>query len=176
MASICRWSCNPSNRMEEKTVTDHRSPPCTDPQPCPGIVRPVGRCTPAAKIGLAIVVLCLPLLVSYSGPAHTTESEPSFPHGSLLHDGYEAFRRGAFEQAAEIWQQAVQSSRKAGHAAEESDARMALARAYLSLGFHTRAAQTLDVVVVLTQEGNDRSRQAAAMELLGQAYLAGGSP
>jgi CHAT domain-containing protein len=129
-----------------------------------------------AKIGIAIMTLCFPLLISSSAPAHTTESEPSFPHGSLLHDGYEAFRRGAFEQAAEIWQQAVRSYHDTGRAAEESDARMALARAYLSLGFHNRAAQTLDVAVVLTQEGKDRSRQAAAMELLGQAYLAEGRP
>jgi CHAT domain-containing protein len=129
-----------------------------------------------AKIGLAIVALCLPLIVSSSAPAHTTEAEPSFPHGSLLHDGYEAFRDGAFEQAAEIWQQAVRSYHDTGRVAEESDARMALARAYLSLGFHNRAAQNLDVAVVLTQEGKDRSRQAAAMELLGQAYLAGGRP
>lgn len=126
-----------------------------------------------AKISIALVALCFPLLVTSSAPAHTTDTEPIFPHGSLLHEGYDAFTHGAFEQAAEIWQQAVRSSHDARLPVEESDARIALARAYLSLGFHTRAAQTLDVAVVLTQ-GQDRSRQAAAMELLGQAYLAGG--
>ncbi len=126
-----------------------------------------------AKISIALVALCFPLLVTSSAPAHTTDTEPVFPHGSLLHEGYDAFTHGAFEQAAEIWQQAVRSSHDARLPVEESDARIALARAYLSLGFHTRAAQTLDVAVVLTQ-GQDRSRQAAAMELLGQAYLAGG--
>ena len=128
-----------------------------------------------ATIGIALVTLGLPLLISASAPAHTTDTEPAFPPGSLLHEGYDAYTRGAFEQAAEIWQQAVRSHHEAGQVVEESDARMALARAYLSLGFHSRAAQTLDVVVVLTQ-GKDHSRQAAAMELLGQAYLAGGHP
>ncbi len=128
-----------------------------------------------AKISIALVVLCFPLLVTSSAPAHTTNTEPVFPHGSLLHEGYDAFTHGAFEQAAEIWQQAVRSSHDARLPVEESDARIALARAYLSLGFHTRAAQTLDVAIVLTQR-QDRSRQAAAMELLGQAYLAGGHP
>ncbi len=157
-------------------MNDPHSPQYTCVQSCLGILRHHGRCAPVAKIGIAIVVLCLPLLVSSSAPAHETETEPSFPHGSLLHEGYDAFRRGAFEQAAEIWQQAVRSFHDAGRVVEESDARVALARAYLSLGFHTRAAQNLDVAVVLTQEGKDRSRQAAAMELLGQAYLAGGRP
>jgi CHAT domain-containing protein len=128
-----------------------------------------------ATIGIALVTLGLPLLISASAPAHTTDTEPAFPPGSLLHEGYDAFTRGAFEQAAEIWQQAVRSYHEAGQVVEESDARMALAQAYLSLGFHSRAAQTLDVAVVLTQ-GKDHSRQAAAMELLGQAYLAGGHP
>ncbi|MBX3331516.1 MAG: tetratricopeptide repeat protein, partial [Nitrospira sp.] len=151
-------------------MNDH-SPPYT----CLGIFRRHGRCAQVATIGIAIVALCFPLFVSSSAPAHETETEPSFPHRSLLHEGYDAFRHGAFEQAAEMWQQAVRSSHDAGLVVEESDARVALARAYLSLGFHTRAAQNLDVAVVLTQ-GKDRSRQAAAMELLGQAYLAGGRP
>ncbi len=154
-------------------MNDHRSSPYTCTQTCAGIVRHHGRCATVAKISITIVVWYLSVLVSSSAPAHTTGTEPSFPHGSLLHEGYDAFTRGAFEQAAEIWQQAVRSHHEAGQVVEESDARMALARAYLSLGFHSRAAQTLDVVVVLTQ-GKDHSRQAAAMELLGQAYLAGG--
>ena len=157
-------------------MNDHHSPEYTRTQICSGIVRHHGKCTPVTRIGIAIVALCLPLLVSSSALAHTTDTDPSFPAGSLLQKGYDAFRHGAFEEAAEIWQQAVRSYHDTGRVVEESDARMALARAYLSLGFHTRAAQNLDVAVVLTQEGKDHSRQAAAMELLGQTYLAGGRP
>jgi CHAT domain-containing protein len=127
-------------------------------------------------MGIAIIALCLPLLISPSAPAHMTGADPAFPHGSLLQEGHEAFTRGAFEQAADVWHQAVRASQEAGHVAEEIDARLALAQAYVSLGFHTRAAQTLDVAVVLAQGSKDRSRQAAAMESLAQAYLAGGRP
>lgn len=151
-------------------MTHHFSP---SPVTSAGPVCHPGRQAWAAAIGIAIIALCLPLLISPSAPAHTTDAEPAFPHGSLLHDGYDAFTRGAFEQAAESWQQAVRSYHDTGRVVEESDARIALARAYLSLGFHTKAAQTLDVAVVLTQ-GKDPSRQAAAMELLAQTYLAGG--
>lgn len=145
-------------------------------QHCDGIVLHLGTFAMFAKSGIAVVALCFPLLLSSSVSAHETETEPTFPHGSLLHKGYDAFTHGAFEQAAEFWQQAVQSSHDAGRVVEESDARVALARAYLSLGFHNRAAQNLDLAVILTQEGKDRSRHAAAMELLGQAYLEGGRP
>ena len=128
------------------------------------------------KVALALVTLCPLLLICLSSPAHTTESDHAASHLSLMRDGSDAFRRGAFEQAAELWQQAVRSSHEAGQVVQESDARLALAQAYLALGFHTRAAQSLDVAVILTQGSKDRARQAAAMELLSQAYLAGGRP
>ena len=154
-------------------MTDRHSSSYTWIHTCADMVRHLRRC--AAVVTVSIVALCFPFLISSSVCAHTTDTEPTFPHGSPLHEGYDAYTRGAFEQAAEIWQQAVRSYHDAGLVVEESDARTALARAYLSLGFHNRAAQTLDIAVVLTQ-GKDPSRQAAAMELLGQAYLAGGRP
>jgi len=128
------------------------------------------------KIIHAIGSLCLPLLVLLASPAHTAEPDDSLSYQSLMQEGSDAFRRGAFERAVELWQEAVRSSHEAGHLVEESDARLALAQAYLSLGFHTRAAQDLDVALVLSQGSKDRGRQAAAMELLGQTYLAGGRP
>lgn len=133
------------------------------------------------RMGAFGVVLSTSIFAwSMSGFTSTSAVPPSpdatrsSQHLSLPQQGEEAFARGAFENAAEIWKQAVQSAHEAGHVVEESDARVALARAYLSLGFHTRAAQNLDLAVALAQEAKDRSRQAAAMDLLGQAYLAGG--
>lgn len=154
-------------------MTHHLSP---SPVTSAGPVCHPGRQAWAAAIGIAIIALCLPLLISPSAPAHMTGADPAFPHGSLLQEGHEAFTRGAFEQAADVWHRAVRASQEAGHVAEEIDARLALAQAYVSLGFHTRAAQTLDVAVVLAQGSKDRARQAAAMESLAQAYLAGGRP
>ena len=124
----------------------------------------------------AVVTLCLPLLSVLASPAHTAAANDSPSYQSLMQKGSEAFQRGAFEQATELWQEAVRTSHGAGHMTEESDARLALAQAYLAIGFHTRAVQTLDVAVVLTQQSNDHPRQAAVMELLGQAYLSGGRP
>jgi CHAT domain-containing protein len=160
--------------VEKKMVmNNHDSPPSRSTRASSISARHPERHAARTTIAIALGTLCFPLLISSSSPAYTTGSEPAFTPGSLLHEGYDAFTRGAFEQAAEFWQQAVRSSHKAGRVVEEIDARLALARAYLSLGLHIRAVQTLDVAVVLTQE-KDRSRQAAAMELLGQAYLAGG--
>ena len=131
--------------------------------------------------GAFCVVLSTSLFAwSLAGFTSTSAVSPSpdvtgsSQHLSLSQQGEEAFARGAFENAAEIWKQAVQSAHEAGHVVEESDAHVALARAYLSLGFHTRAAQNLDLAVALAQEAKDRSREAAALDLLGQAYLAGG--
>ena len=154
-------------------MKDYRSSHYTRSQIHADDVRRLGRFPTLAKI-TATVVLCLPLLIASSASAHQTGADPAFPHGSLLQEGHEAFTRGAFEQAADIWHRAVRASHEAGHAAEEIDARLALAQAYVSLGFHPRAAQTLDVAVVLAQGSKDRARQAAAMESLAQAYLAGG--
>ena len=157
-------------------MKNHLSPLDRSPVTSSSPVRHSERYAGVATISIALVALGLPLLISSSAPAHTTGADPAFSHGSLLQEGHEAFTRGAFEQAADIWQQAVRSSHEVGHVAEEIDARLALAQAYVSLGFYTRAAQTLDVAVVLAQGSKDRARQAAAMELLGQAYLVGGRP
>ena len=157
-------------------MTHHHVRQHTSTHLYPRLVRRYRRRPLLTMIGIIIVALYLPLLVLSPEPAYTTETHPSSPYASLMQEGSDAFRRGAFEQAAELWQQAVRLSQKAGHTVEESDTRLALAQAYLSLGFHTRAIQNLDVAVVLTQESHDRARQAAAMELLGQAYLAGGRP
>lgn len=128
------------------------------------------------NIAGTVVPLCLSLFIFLVSPAQATEFDHPLSDHSQMQEGHDAFKRGAFERAAELWQEAVRAAHETGHVAEESDARMALARAYLSLGFHLRAAQNLDMAVVLAQESKDRSRQAAAMELLGQTYLASGRP
>ncbi|MBH0197304.1 MAG: hypothetical protein HP494_17355, partial [Nitrospira sp.] len=125
-------------------------------------------------IGVSLLVLGFGLLFPGASPAQTPAISPPVSQRSLLDAGHEAFGRGAFEQAAEIWTQAVQEAHDAGQAVKEHEARVALARALLSLGFHARAAQHLDLAMALPREVQDRSRQAAAMEWLGHAYLAGG--
>ncbi len=127
-------------------------------------------------LGIGLFAWSLPGLSSTSPVPPPTDVATSAGPPSLLQQGQEAFARGAFEEAAETWKQAVLTAHDAGRVVEENDARVALARAYLALGFQNRAAQNLDVAVALAQAAKDPSRQAAAMELLGQAYLAGGQP
>jgi CHAT domain-containing protein len=116
------------------------------------------------------------LLSSSTALSQTTDAATPVMATSLLQQGHDAFRRGAFEQAADTWQQAAQSARQTGRPLEQSDAQVALAQAYLALGFQTRAAQSLELAAALAQSEGDRSRQAAALDLLGQAYLAAGRP
>jgi CHAT domain-containing protein len=116
------------------------------------------------------------LLSSSTALSQTIDAATPVMATSLLQQGHDAFRRGAFEQAADTWQQAAQSARQTGRPLEQSDAQVALAQAYLALGFQTRAAQSLELAAALAQSEGDRSRQAAALDLLGQAYLAAGRP
>ncbi|MBH0177593.1 MAG: CHAT domain-containing protein [Nitrospira sp.] len=150
---------------------DRRSPQPVSLRTNTGVLHRLGGFT---SIGISLLALGLGGLLPVLLLAQTPPPSLSVPHRSLLDAGLEAFSRGAFEHASEILTQAAQAAHDAGHTVEESDARAALARAYLALGFHTRAAQNLDLAVALAREAQDLSRQTAAMELLGQAYLAGG--
>ena len=59
---------------------------------------------------------------SQSGYSQPTEPVAPVTSLSLLQQGDEAFRRGAFEQAAQAWQQSAQTAHKAGNLREECDA------------------------------------------------------
>ena len=113
---------------------------------------------------------------SLRGYSQPTEAVTPVTSSSLLQQGDKAFRRGAFEQAADAWQQSAQLAHEAGNLREECDAHVALAQSYVALGFHTRAAQQLELAVAIAQSAGDPSRQAAALDLLGQTYLTAGRP
>ena len=113
---------------------------------------------------------------SLRGYSQPTEAVPPVTSSSLLQAGDEAFRRGAFEQAADAWQHSAQLAHEAGNLREECDAHVAVAQSYVVLGFHTRAAQQLELAVAIAQLVGDLSRQAVALNLLGQTYLTAGRP
>jgi tetratricopeptide (TPR) repeat protein len=162
--------------MEKMAMHDRRSPQPISLRIFTGVVHRLGAYASVTLTGVSLLVLGLGTLGPTLSPAQTLTTSPPVPHTSLLDAGHEAFRRGAFEQASEIWAQAAQSAHDAGRLEDECDARLGIGRALLSLGFHTRAVSQLDLAVALAREAQDRSRQAAAMEWLGQAYLAGGQP
>ncbi|BFU95963.1 MAG: hypothetical protein NTNFB02_26850 [Nitrospira sp.] len=113
---------------------------------------------------------------SQRGYSQSMEAVPPVTGLSLFQQGDEAFRRGAFEQAVQVWQQSAHMAHEAGNLREECDARVALAQSYMALGFHTRAAQQLELAVAIARSAGDPSRQAAALDLLGQTYLTAGRP
>ena len=133
----------------------------------------------AASILTFVVGACMAWQFSVGslrGYSQPTEAVTPVTSSSLLQQGDEAFRRGAFEQAADAWQQSAQLAHEAGNLREECDAHVALAQSYVALGFHTRAAQQLELAVAIAQSAGDPSRQAAALDLLGQTYLTAGRP
>jgi CHAT domain-containing protein len=126
-----------------------------------------------------VLTLCTALQVSVgdrSASSQPTEVMAPATSSSLWQEGDEAFRRGSFEQAADAWQQSAQLAHEAGNLREECDARTALAQSFVALGFHTRAAQQLELAVAIAQSAGDPSRQATALDLLGQTYLTAGRP
>ncbi|MGH8897159.1 MAG: CHAT domain-containing protein, partial [Egibacteraceae bacterium] len=130
----------------------------------------------AAAAGVSLATAWHVALSPPSALSESTEAAAPAPTLSPMHQGSDAFRRGDFERAAVAWQGAVLSARQAGNRLGESDALVALAQAHLALGFHTRAAQSLELASTLAQSAGDKSRQAAALDLLSQAYLAAGRP
>ncbi len=86
---------------------------------------------------LILIALCWfsPSLASTPDPAL-----PSDPDAA----GWEAFRRGAFEQAAEAWTEAATRHGRQGQAPQQIDALLQTAEAYQALGRYQLAAQSLD--------------------------------
>ena len=126
-----------------------------------------------------VLALCTAFQFSVGNPAaysESTEVVAPVTSSSLWQQGDEAFRRGGFEQAADAWQRSAQLAHEAGDLREECDARTALAQSYVALGFHTRAAQQLELAVAIAQSAGDPSRQVIALDLLGQTYLTAGRP
>jgi hypothetical protein len=94
---------------------DRPSPQTTARHSSTGILRRHGGWT---MIGVSLLVLGFGPLFPGASPAQTPAISPPVPQRSLLDAGHEAFGRGAFEQAAEIWTQAVQEAHDAGQAVE----------------------------------------------------------
>jgi CHAT domain-containing protein len=136
----------------------------------------LGRLVMIALGFLSIEHLSMSPISVRSQPVETVAPVAPVTSLSLFQRGQEAFQRGMFEQAADAWQRAAQLAHGEGNLLEESDAHVALAQAYLALGFYSRAAQNLELAVVMAQTAGEPSRQAAALDLLGQTYLTSGRP
>src|SRR5436190_6878768 len=63
---------------------------------------------------------------------------------SEFSEGANAYRRGAFDEAAAHWERSVEESRRAGQKADQATQMIALASAYQALGQQTHAVGLLE--------------------------------
>lgn len=129
---------------------------------------------------LLIVWLCnLAIIVfPFSLAIFSTRSVEAADNTSLemlFTNGSQAFRRGAFAQAARYWQDAAQLYEDAGKLQEYSSALIALAQAYQALGQYTAAHQSLDTAETLAKQTHDQKHLALVQSGLGGVALASGA-
>ena len=89
----------------------------------------------------------------------------------LVDQGQRAFQDGAFSQAANHWQKAVDSFRREGNTNAEIQTSLSLASAYQSIGQQRRAVQILEEALVRAQNTGDRSRITLVKSKLGAALI-----
>jgi len=103
--------------------------------------------------------------------AQTEEESPE----AAMQEGFTAFERGDFENAAISWNRASDAYAEAGEFAKRVDALIQLAEAYQHLGFHRRALQNLNVALGDAEQIGDELKKAIIFESLGKAYDALGA-
>lgn len=81
----------------------------------------------------------------------------------------QAFRRGAFDQAAANWERAIESDRRTGRRAEQARGMIELASCYQALGQQNHAAEILDDAVEVAEKSGDRGTFIRAKDQLGVA-------
>ncbi len=84
-------------------------------------------------------------------------------------DGWNSYKRGAFDEAAAHWQRAMDQSRRAGHKAEQVKEMIDLASAFQELGQQTQAVDLLEEAVGLAEKAGDRETFIRAKGKLGQS-------
>jgi len=101
--------------------------------------------------------------------AHTTAAQ------EFMAQGWNAWQRGAFEDAVRAWLAAAQRYEQAGQPRAQSDALTQLAHAYQALGQYRKAVQHLSSALALAQKAGDRAQAATVLGGLGGSYFVTGS-
>ncbi len=89
--------------------------------------------------------------------------------------GWSAWQRGAFEEAARSWQDAAQRYAQASQPRAQSVALTQLARAYQALGQYRKAEQSLASALELAQKAGDQVQVATVLGSLGGIYFVSGA-
>jgi len=110
--------------------------------------------------------LCLlPLLLLSAASLAAADS------GALVDEGQRAFQHGAFNQAATLWEKAVEAFRKTGNTNAEIQASISVASAYQAIGQQRRAVETLESALARAEKAGDRSQVTLVKSKLGAALL-----
>jgi CHAT domain-containing protein len=89
--------------------------------------------------------------------------------------GWSAWQRGVFEEAARRWQDAAQQYAQAGQPRARSVALTQLGRAYQTLGQYRKAEQSLASALELAQQAEDQVQIATVLGSLGGTYFVSGA-
>lgn len=111
-----------------------------------------------------LAILCLFFLYAPPLLANPNEIAPD----RAMAQGVDAFKRGDMEQAALMWQQAARDYAAAGQRQAQSVALTHLARAYVALGHHDRAAEGLQEALRSAKAAGPARQVALVLVNLGQ--------
>ena len=125
-----------------------------------------------------VVAVAFGLCHGFVGLPHLAGAAPAgqIPAAeTVMAQGWSAWQRGAFEEAARSWQDAAQRYAQAGQPRAQSVALTQLARAYQALGQYRKAEQSLASALELAQKAGDRVQIATVFGSLGGTYFVSGA-
>ena len=103
-----------------------------------------------------------------------TVAADSLPAERYMEEGWQAFQKGAFEQAAVSWTEAAGQYERAGKVLERSEALFRLSEAYQAVGQYRKALQKLETAQRLAAQLGDPAWLATILGSLGNLYAAAG--
>ena len=119
-------------------------------------------------VGMLQNLILSPRLTIAAPAAHSTAAE------QFMAQGWNAWQRGAFEEAVRAWLTAAEHYEQARQPLGQSAALTQLAHAYQALGQYRKAAQSLSSALALAQQAGDRAQVATVLGSLGRVSLATG--
>jgi len=112
------------------------------------------------------------VLLAFLGLIHEARAEAR----DLVDQGQQAFRKGAFSEAAADWQKALDAYRSQGNTGAEILTAISLAGAYQSIGQQQRAVRVLEDALERAEKSDNRSRVILVKSKLGAALVMTSEP
>src|SRR5437016_8754721 len=109
------------------------------------------------------LLIFLVVFIGYLSIAGATYAAEADTPDQRMAQGLQLFQRGAFEEAAVNWTEAVRQYQQAGKTKEQGEALILLSQAYQSLGHYSDAFQSLKAALALAEQGHDSRRLAVVL-------------